>query len=74
MQVITPYTVGVFSIEKWSPEAHAHFFKHYRKGMLIIGKMPTDTFDQRVARAKRANHFYMRCKIHVQRMHPDLFS
>lgn len=63
---------SVFSLEHWPPEDRIHFFKHYNKGMLIIDKMPTDTLDQRMERAKRAIRFYTRCKVHVQRMHPGL--
>lgn len=65
---------SVFSIEKWPEEARRHFHKHLAKGTLICSRMPRDTLDQRYERAKRHIQFYLRCKVHVMRMHPYLSS
>lgn len=65
---------SAFSIERWPEKARIHFFKHYGQGILACSRMPTDTFEQRVERAKAAIRLYFRCKVHVERMHPELLS
>lgn len=63
---------SIFSIEHWPEDAQAHFLKHLSKGTLVCNKMPADTFDQRHERMSRHLRFYMRCKVHISRMHPGL--